>query len=393
MPLQPNNLISFSSNNGFNTVDVRIQFVVDVASVPPNQNQDQDLQYYYYNIVTQAFETSAVKSSMILGDIYDELSICWIYPSSGTEYKVIMNAGLPAGPRPGLDVMNARDGCNPFKGETFIDPLLASPTPLVRFYVGEGASLTTDNSGSLAKAIPGYARYLATKTSFFERNIDAGLNIPKLNAGYLFTNSKESVAKTFMHELGHVLGLADRYVEGIYDAGPPAGKYVNQPVRATPPLSKEQIDAGVAFFENSGSDPNYDPLNNLMSNKAYKLSQYQGSVIARRVVEERYIEDNFLVLLFHNPACKSGSNYRPTTVGLNQQTNVRQVVYEASPNSAPLHNALFPGDPNMFPLRYQATNDTSSGVSRDVIGPLFTFDEGGFQSDTIKMIMNFFDPK
>ena len=248
--------------------------------------------------------------------------------------------------------------------------------PLVRFYIGDGESLNIDIEGrgkdpvfdenaaaarirhnldhNYDQVIPGYENRYQNRTSFFT---------PYLRAGYLFTNSEAQIETVFMHELGHVLGLSDRYIEGI-DESTSADEvfaFVGWPARRNPPLSKQHIDSkpspGVA-----GSDADYDPQNNLMSSRSYVLSARQRSTIEAAESEATYVRDDVVVLLSLNDhaerkladippdepnsivptACrKTETHYFPSTISVDPLTNLDRATFVNASNATEAHNAFF----------------------------------------------------
>jgi hypothetical protein len=354
--------ISTTTVGNITKFDVRIQFVVDVKT------SNEMLHFFQNGILVQAFGSVIVKS------IEAKLTACWSFSPGGTGHTITIREPVPNG---NDYYLNIRDpSYNPFQEQPFPNQyaVMAAPAlPLIRFYVGEGASLTYDYSGNLAKALPGYKYSIAAKKSFFSR---------ALKAGYLFTDGNTPVEDAFSHELGHVLGLEDRYIEGIDDGGSPSDKLVTKPVRKTPPLSKGHVELVLGH-----ADPDYDPKNNLMSNNACRISQHQKSVIEAGLIEQPYVDDDVLVLLFVNPDSKEGGLTTgaplPTSVSLDSH-NKRQVFYEKGPNQKPIQTAVF--------RTADIANPTFSWPSL-AGGFKVTVDEfwkdtkeGGFGAETIEMI-------
>jgi|tagenome__1003787_1003787.scaffolds.fasta_scaffold20989718_2 hypothetical protein len=304
----------------------------------------------------------------------------------------------------------------PFQEEDkFGNPVTSSPTPptlpLIRFYIGDGESLTTtivgegndpiiDEQTALGMrnhnlthgfdgVIPGYEFEYSTKTSFFSR---------ELRVGYLFETPDIQV--TFMHELGHVLGLSDRYIEGIDDASPNhPSKYVGKAARGMPPLSVDHINSVLAGSPGS-PESDYNPQDNLMSSRSYRLSSYQKYIIDNQRKETTYVSKDVMVLLFRNPACKrvahqySGLSclttetpYHPTSVSVNPGTHLPQVTFQSSSTTPPvLHNAVFKGGAAVVPVRFQ-----SEKANKQILKAWMS--EDGLHSEVVEMILRYFEYK
>lgn len=266
--------------------------------------------------------------------------------------------------------------------------------PLVRFYIGDGESLNIDiegrgndpifNAGAAAariqhnlnngydKVIPGYENRYANRTSFFA---------PHLRAGYLFTNSGDQIETVFMHELGHVLGLSDRYIEGI-DESTTADEvfgFVGWPARQNPPLSSQHINS-IPSPGVSGPDADYDPQNNLMGSRSYVLSARQRSIIEIAETEATYVKDDVVLLLSLNDhaerkladippdepnanaatACrKTETHYFPSTVSVNPLTNLDHATFVNANNVTEPHNAFFRA-PSGSPLKVRYDGDVKT---------------------------------
>jgi hypothetical protein len=378
-------------------IHVRIQFVIDVAA------EKDELTY-----IDSTGTTKTDVGMYFVNRIYNEVLKSWGLALSNTTtqgqcfgYVVEMNQSsapilvFPSKTTPTDDnCRRYRDKDtwgNPFApGAKIPDPV--DNLPLIRFYIGEGASLTSDLKGNLAQALPGYAYLLASKTSFSTPQPLAfsasGAPLTPSAFGYLFTNTNDPPERVFVHELGHILGLKDRYINGI-DLDSTTGQYV----RRTAPLSISQIDQ---LLGASGSDPDYKPQQNLMGGtRSYKLSKYQLSIIKNQDVELDYIPDNVIVLLFKNAACRNApsrpvttgclieeSNYLPT--GLNAN---KQLIYE-KPNTTPdpLHDAYFMNsDPDVYNLKYQGNKAT--------VDYIWMYTQSGFKSAIMEMVYNYLTHK
>jgi hypothetical protein len=156
----------------------------------------------------------------------------------------------------------------------------------------------------------------------------------KKGEGYLYVLPLQT--PTFVpdisHELGHILGLTDRYYEAIYwltdmainrtcmeirkglyivgtndfrDGVAGNGTFVNSPrlaVRVPLPMDMKMIPGETAF--DAGTNPNgYVPCNNLMSIGTSALSAYQVSIIVgkdktgQQLVEDEYRKEHWVALL------------------------------------------------------------------------------------------------
>jgi hypothetical protein len=144
-------------------------------------------------------------------------------------------------------------------------------------------------------------------------------------SGYIYHRDEvptRSFVPAISHELGHILGLTDRYYEAMYwlrniymdrtcaqirarayvESGidyrlgeldnPPGGK-PRLAVRASLPMSYEMI------VDSNGTllDPDYDPLDNLMATSTSKLSPYQMTLIKTPVREQDYRTGNWVAIL------------------------------------------------------------------------------------------------
>jgi len=227
-----------------------------------------------------------------------------------------------------------------------------------------------------------------------------------LRAGYLFTDSQDPFEVVFIHELGHILGLSDRYIEGVDDAFPTHPfKYVGEAVRRNPPLSKSHIN----YVLNGGptgpdNDSDYDPQQNLMSSRSYKLSSYQKEIIQNRLIEATYLKDDVVVLAFRHPDCKRTSinvfqgvpcpitetRYHPTAVSVDSKTKRDKVTFETSQTAPPVpHNAVFKTG-NVVPLRYQYDDrdETIKKANKGILNSLIRND--GLHSDALELILQYF---
>ena len=143
--------------------------------------------------------------------------------------------------------------------------------------------------------------------------------------GYIY-HRDEAAAQSFVpaisHELGHVLGLTDRYYEAMYwllnvrmdrtcaqirdriyvESGvdyrlgvldsPPTVR-PRLAVRASLPMSNEMV----VDLNGNPVDPDYDPYHNLMSTSSPTLSQYQMNVITTGTRERLYRSKNWVAVL------------------------------------------------------------------------------------------------
>lgn len=246
--------------------------------------------------------------------------------------------------------------------------------PLIRFYIGDGESLNTDIIGgsfnnndtvfdeqgarirrrnnfanNFNMVIPNYVKEYATRTSFFSR---------PARAGYLFTDGRDQIHKVFMHELGHVLGLQDRYIEGIDERTPADNflSFIGRPTRATAPLSAQHVNSILGGLPVAAVDIDYDPQNNLMSSRSYSLSTYQKSLIlARQLETPPYVKDDFILLLSLNseaerptipadvalPCRKTETHYFPSAVSALPATALDHATFEKQDGTIGDHNAFF----------------------------------------------------
>lgn len=161
--------------------------------------------------------------------------------------------------------------------------------PLVVFYIGNGEML---NKAAV------HAANVKYRVSFFDRT---------KRAGYLFLGSQQPGPPVcFLHELGHVLGLSDRYISGVDDGNPSGanpGLYVQQPRRAGVPIAKKYIKSVLQAFNED--DIEYDPQLNLMSSLACRLTKFQLEVIRQRKIEPVYpVPERLLIFLKGNADAK-----------------------------------------------------------------------------------------
>lgn len=216
-----------------------------------------------------------------------------------------------------------------------------------------------------------------------------------LRAGYLFVDDPKGFQVVFMHELAHVLGLSDRYIEGIDDAAPGHPfRYVGQAIRQNPPFSKKHVDY-VLNGRTSGPvvDATYDPQANLMSTRSYQLSTFQRNLILQRGLEPTYADDDVMVLLFDHSACNglsapsftlSGcrffqSKYRPTSIIANPTSGIDEVTFQTNTGGDAMHNAFFKS-PGLLGVRYQG--------ARRVIDLLMNND--GLHGSAMEMVLSLF---
>jgi hypothetical protein len=317
-----------------------------------------------------------------------------------------------AGPNPFQSVANPLPDV-PWQEQNMYGNPLTNPAPpilpLIRFYIGDGESLNSDVFGlpsdekidpakatarlnynfsqDFALVMPDFRFPYRCRTSFFSRTI---------RAGYLFVDDPKGFQIVFMHELAHVLGLSDRYIEGIDDAAPGHPfRYVGTASRANPPFSNKHINyvlngrtAGPAI------DATYNPQSNLMSSRSYELSPYQRNLILQRGIETDYVDEDVIVLLFDNAACKrtpaapfstggcrfTETGYRSTDVFTNMTTGIEEVTFETASGDVH-HNAFFKLPPGSLGVRCQ-------NGSKRVIDYLIKND--GLHSETMKMVFDYF---
>jgi hypothetical protein len=205
---------------------------------------------------------------------------------------------------------------------------------------------------------------------------------------YILPNMLPTRVPDVTHEMGHILGLTDRYYEGIYwlidwainrtctdirksiyvvgindfrdgvtDAG---GAFNNSPrlaVRATMPMDIKMIPQETAF--NATANPNgYLPCTNLMSTGAATLSAYQVSIIVgkdqtgKQSVEPGYRKKNWVAVLGpwqanaatpstqlltarrNEGACVAGGQRYP--VDLDERSSWIFPLWESDPSTRPL---------------------------------------------------------
>jgi hypothetical protein len=128
-----------------------------------------------------------------------------------------------------------------------------------------------------------YAPRVSQRRSFY---------LPGRKVGFLFVDNEDgnSFAATFLHELAHVLGLADRYWGAIDEAAPgpqQPNRYVNTPKEVTVPMDLSYIQRMLASSIGEADDL-YDPYSNLMTSIGIGLTPFQRSVIAAGVLEPNY---------------------------------------------------------------------------------------------------------
>jgi hypothetical protein len=276
--------------------------------------------------------------------------------------------------------------------DKFNDTIPDAPKlPLVRFYIGDGESLNIDiegrgddkifnaaaaaariahnDSNGYDMVIPGYMAEYANRTSFFA---------PHLRAGYLFTNSEDQLATVFIHELGHVLGLSDRYLEGVDESteADEVFSFVGWPARRNPPLSKQYVNS-IPSPGVSGPDTDYDPQNNLMGSRSYVLSTRQRQTIEAAQIEAIYKRDDVVLLLSLNDdaerkpkdiaavepnddkpkACrKTETPYLPSAISVNPLTSLDRATFLKDNNTTGKHNAFFKAPPGS-PLKVRYDGD------------------------------------
>lgn len=377
MSTSPNNLIraTRTSTNKL-TVKLYVQFIIDrnTFRTMPYQNADT----YVENIFPK--------------QIYIELARCWDFPCMDCQVDMALADTMTTLPNENLLRFRPAALQNPFQPNAppFTDTYPVTTTnwpvlPLVRFYIGDGESLNLDIQGmgldqpisdslakqrlsnnlnnNLAGVIPGFGFYYGNRISFFSR---------ALRAGYLFTDGKDLPAITFMHELGHILGMSDRYIEGVDESSVPDGllSFVGKPDRGNPPLSKKFVN----FVLRGGTsgpdlDTDYNPQRNLMSSRTYALSSFQRSIIENQLIEPTYVDDNVMLLLSQNEACKrdptevvvnpgapcrvSETPYHPSAIYINA-TTLAEATFETPTKPRVLHNAFFRTSPgSLLPVRYQ----------------------------------------
>ena len=361
----PNDLIITSRNSANQLmVKARIQFIIDL-------NMFRSLKY-------QGTDVSNMKT--FASKLYNELAKCWNFTCTKCQADIgiidpsfvpypndLFRFWRPHQPPADPYVPNPfQPGAAPFTDTyPFFNPSNQPVLPLVRFYVGDGESLHSDILGAatdklitsddaddryeknfsdgFVDIIPAYRHEYSTRTSFFN---------PYLRAGYLFTDSDNPMEGVFQHELGHVFGLSDRYIEGIDEAAPGDGIFslVGPPARTGVPLSVQHIDSVL----NPVHDTTYNPQDNLMSSRSYALSDYQRTLIETRQLEPDYVDDDVMVLLSLNAACRevtppaattspgclsTPTPYRPSTVTL--VSGKQQVIYQTGPTTVGKHNAFF----------------------------------------------------
>jgi len=141
-----------------------------------------------------------------------------------------------------------------------------------------------------------------------------------LGRGYIYVMRLPipTVVPHVSHELGHVLGLSDRYYEAVYWLNNWAIDLTCADIRrraymvGTNDTRDGVLDNGTVFRDSprlamrvtlpmSGimvpADPTYNPLNNLMSNGAGVLTNAQLNTIRARTSEETYRKTNWVAIL------------------------------------------------------------------------------------------------
>jgi hypothetical protein len=266
----------------------------------------------------------------------------------------------------------------------------APELPLVRFYIGDGESLNTDIEGkgndpifkdeaaaaaridynfknNFNKVIHGFEDRYGNRTSFFAR---------ELRAGYLFTDSGDNVASVFIHELGHVLGLSDRYFEGIDESSlaDQVFSFIGWPARRNPPLSTQYVNS-IPSPGVTGPDADFDPQNNLMGSRSYVLSARQRSTIEAAEIEANYKRDDVILLLSLNDeaerkpvdipaiepndnepaACrKTETSYFPSAISVDPNTSLERATFVTANNATGQHNAFFKASAgSLLSVRYR----------------------------------------
>jgi len=398
----PNDLIAVDATTNPPTVHLYIQFVVDTYAgrlLPCFLSDGSPVQLaglgVYNHIITEFKQKSHclgfnIRLHLIQNNNTNTLDSNWLHWRYDTVPNPFELGPYPATP-PAPQMRSELDA----QGSVVYPQLIR---PLIRFYIGDGESLNNDfrfrnlnnpypifnenaarnrialnRATGYSQVIQGFEKYYAGRISFFSRRI---------RAGYLFTDGPGLLSVTFMHELGHVLGLEDRYIEGIDEATAADNilNYVGRPARSVPPLSRQYINSVLkGGASGPDPDPDYDPQNNLMSSRSYRLSTYQKGIISGALIENEfttpYVKEDAVVLLSLNGAArrppgsilpdKPGPNdpvgtcrmtetpYFPSAVEPAPGTGLDRVTFVRPDGTTGNHNAFFrtgPGSP--LSLRY-----------------------------------------
>jgi len=252
---------------------LNIEFYLDT----PFQNPKTFSYVYLRSGNSAPVQTNGVE---VWRDINDAVNACWNENCTKVSVKTVNNVsdfGTIATSRPAV-------WTNPFALQSDltappVDTLERDTIARVIFYLGEGGCF----SGS--KLLPDldldvFSRF---NISFF---------LPVQRVGYIFLNSSDAAADAFVHELGHVLGLSDRYFNALDDRdpkyiAPPDGPFIKTNMRKTIPMAESYINA-ILHQSGLGPDLGYDPQRNLMSSGLCNLSDFQRGYIQSNTFEVRY---------------------------------------------------------------------------------------------------------
>ena len=290
----PNDLFKLKSLTPTPIAKVNIQFYLDVEE---KSTGAQDTLPYDYQRTGE--KDKPTDGQEVINDINDAIINCWnpictgvsvenVNATSGFGNGALTRYRSPTWTKPPIVQPNS----NPFTNELPMDPKTSTvdQIPLVRFYLGNGASLNVPNH------LPGLGINYRFKTSFC---------LLEQRVGYLFLkNPTVTTVEAFLHELAHVLGLADRYFNALDEGtagyqAPTEGPFIQDPARVSVPMSGKYIDEILGIL---GPDTQYDPQRNLMSTRFCSLTDVQRYFIKNNLFEP-VSPLGLAILVPGNPAC------------------------------------------------------------------------------------------